>query len=1019
LGAVLYEMVALARPFEAEGDLMRLLEDVSKGRFEAPTARSRAPWEIPAEIEAVVQKAMARRPEKRYASAALLRADVEAYRDGRTLGAVEYSPWQVLAKWVRRHRTAAIGATATILAALLGIAAVVVVARHTRLEEEARVRSERIAAAEKRFEAAASRGDSSAVQFNPAVPQEWFLALLPVVEEMGRAIEEHPEPPQAWRRRLDEEMDRLQAGAEEVGDWALAEHLAQTADGWGVIPAAEREKRLARPAQVRLERARADVSRLEGILEMVSRADKDKRFGLLPGELEERAREIVRLPSRARVAQELLTRVAADNLRRERDLVWGAAAAGAEGGMSLEQRILAAEVLGRLKNVREIEGGLDAPGLVARTIRSALGLLLPADEVAAWIRAAGRLEAAEPECFPPPGVRELLDQAEAEYSGAAPVAIAAERVRLFWKTCLDRETLPADLSVERREALIEDLGDWAAARVSSGTDYTGYLVGRLEGSELAEPEERVLLDQIGLHGDASGPPGRSPVSPLRAAILDPPAAHLRDETSSGEGASLARRERRRAVRAATNLARLQVPETVLWLWSRLPEAGSRFGIDVGLALRLVPPERWPAGASVEEELHRAAALRLAGWPSEARIAASGIIERDPRSAEAYTIRSLARLEWGDIEGALADAQEALRLDPDHVEALAARAAARFESGDLDGGMSDYARVIALAPRVPEYLNDRATERGARGDVAGAVSDLERAAELAPESYLIQSNLADALQQAGELERALAAANRAIELDPSRGEGFVNRANILRRLGRLASALEDASAAALLSPGSWQAFAIRAVCRSDMGDVSGSLEDFDRALALESDDPSLLVDRGQSRKLLGREEEALDDFSRAIEIAPEHAPAWRRRAELRASRGDRTGAIEDWSRAIEADPTAESWTGRGLLRMKTGDVSGAIADLDEALQIDPGHVVALYSRGKAHLSRGDLARAKEDLARAAELDPQTWPALVELGEILAREGDTRGADRAFAQALERAHPAMHPEILDARRGALGR
>ncbi|MBI4612807.1 MAG: serine/threonine protein kinase, partial [Planctomycetes bacterium] len=106
LGAVLYEMVALARPFEMAGDLIQILEDVSRGRFKAPAARSQAPWEIPAEIEAVVLKAMARRPENRYASAALLRADIEAYRDGRTLGAVEYSPWQVLAKWVRRHRTA-------------------------------------------------------------------------------------------------------------------------------------------------------------------------------------------------------------------------------------------------------------------------------------------------------------------------------------------------------------------------------------------------------------------------------------------------------------------------------------------------------------------------------------------------------------------------------------------------------------------------------------------------------------------------------------------------------------------------------------------------------------------------------------------------------------------------------------------------------------------------------------------------------------------------------------------------
>ncbi len=1016
LGAMLYEMLSLARPFQAGQDLRRLIDDVSKGRLEPPTARSTAPWTIPAELEAVVLQAMARDPADRYPTAAALRADVEAWRDGRTLGAFEYSPWQLLAKWLRRHRTAAIGAAATVAAAVLGVAAVVVVARRTRADEEARLARERSAAAEERFAAAAELGEASMIAFNPAVPQDWFLARLPVVFEMGRALEEHPEPPDDWRRRLDREMDDLQAGAERVGEWALAEHLAGPREAWEVIPDGEGARRGARPAEVRLARARDDVARLESVLELVSGMEARSGFGALPGELDERAREVVRLPSRGEVVRALLARVAADNLRRQRDLVWGSGTAGPGTAMSLGERILAAEILGRIKDVDTIEGGLDAPGLVARTLRLALGLGLPADEVGAWIRAAGRLEAAGPTSFPAPGASAPIDRALLEYAGTAPVELAAERVRLFRRVVRDGEDPPAGLAPDRREALLDDLGDWAAARVASGSDYTGQVVERLRRGVTSEGRERILLDQLGLHGDALGPPGRSPVEPLRAALLDVPDDHLRD-LAADEGA--ARRGRRRAIRAATNLARLGAPEVAAWLWERLAAGGTVFAQEARLALRLIEPARWPPPRTAPEEIRRTTALRIAGWNAEAIAAAGAILEADPRSAAALEARAVARMQSEDVEGAFRDAQAALAIEPDRPRALALRADARFRSGDHEGAMSDFSRAVELAPGDPVPINDRGLKRLALGDLAGGIADLEEAARLAPGAYRSHSNLAAALQRAGLLDRALEAANRAIELDPARESGYLNRALTMRKMGRTLSALADATVAVLLAPGNWTAFESRAICRGDTGDVAGALEDIERALDLKPDHPRLLVQRGSSRELLGLEDEALADFSRAIEVDPGYVPGWGRRAKLRAARGDRSGAIDDWTGAIEADPDLpQSWTERAILRLEAGDAPGAIEDLDVAVRAGPGLALAWHHRGRARRATGDLAGAAADLARAAELDPH-WQPLEELAVVLAASGDPDGAARAFEEALRRAPEALHPRILEVRREALGR
>ena len=80
LGAMLYEILTLQMPFEV-GPLDQVVRQVLSG--DVPTPRQRAPeMDIPAELEAVVLKAMARDKAARYRSADQLRAAVEDYLEG-------------------------------------------------------------------------------------------------------------------------------------------------------------------------------------------------------------------------------------------------------------------------------------------------------------------------------------------------------------------------------------------------------------------------------------------------------------------------------------------------------------------------------------------------------------------------------------------------------------------------------------------------------------------------------------------------------------------------------------------------------------------------------------------------------------------------------------------------------------------------------------------------------------------------------------------------------------------------
>jgi len=128
LGATLYEILTLEPPYAGE-TVMAVLTQAMDGKVVPPTVR--APRQvIPWELEAVVLKAMAPRPEQRYPSATALKADVLAYLAGQCVDAATYTAGERAVRWVRRHPTATLAAVLLlVLGSLAGGIAVVLQAR--------------------------------------------------------------------------------------------------------------------------------------------------------------------------------------------------------------------------------------------------------------------------------------------------------------------------------------------------------------------------------------------------------------------------------------------------------------------------------------------------------------------------------------------------------------------------------------------------------------------------------------------------------------------------------------------------------------------------------------------------------------------------------------------------------------------------------------------------------------------------------------------------------------------------
>ncbi len=119
LGGTLYSLITGASPMQGKS-LTEVLADVRDGRFPRPRAVAR--WIDPA-LEAICLKAMALRPEDRYATPRSMADDLESWLADEPVSALP-EPWtRRTLRWSRRHRTAvtAVSSTLLVAAVLLGV----------------------------------------------------------------------------------------------------------------------------------------------------------------------------------------------------------------------------------------------------------------------------------------------------------------------------------------------------------------------------------------------------------------------------------------------------------------------------------------------------------------------------------------------------------------------------------------------------------------------------------------------------------------------------------------------------------------------------------------------------------------------------------------------------------------------------------------------------------------------------------------------------------------------------------
>jgi tetratricopeptide (TPR) repeat protein len=242
-----------------------------------------------------------------------------------------------------------------------------------------------------------------------------------------------------------------------------------------------------------------------------------------------------------------------------------------------------------------------------------------------------------------------------------------------------------------------------------------------------------------------------------------------------------------------------------------------------------------------------------------------------QDAAAIDRQAAAELERNDLPAAIADYGRAIAADSGNALYHLHRGQALLRAQQVQQAMSDINEALRLQPTLTDALMIRAQYRIHNGNLEGARSDFAAAEATAPGRSELALMEFDAYADTGRYPLALQLLNSWIAAHPDddrRSAALLSRCRVRGMLGKeLDAALDD--------------------CNTARRQLSGN--------------STVLYDRGIVELRLKQYDKAISDFSDTIKLQPQLARAFYARGLARLGKGDKPGGNTDLQAALNMNP----------------------------------------------------------------------------------------------------------------------
>lgn len=733
LGATLFEIVAGCPPYEGKtaNQILGKVQNVAPAALPA--------W-APADLRALVERAMARDKSERLPSAQALGEEVRAFREGRPLSVYRYTRREKARKFVARNKLASLVA-ALALVAIIAVASVAFLrvveerneARDALARAEAAEQSRLALEAEKasRRQALIDRRKKDIARQRALVDGLRHKELLEAATKQLKAMAQRPAASAALALEQAETRDRVAALLNHARELRTLHDLCvDPVDGAVHAFAAEDEVQQWFVAHDSLQRVAIELATAN---EDFALADFiiDRFSGVVaPGEVERMHQTVdnARHAQRRRHAELIAASLA--RLRADRARV-------ASQTDEFNEMVARISALRERQTVELLEAALKPHTLKASTPDSMRLWTQPErEEITLVCRVFSRMEMPEL-CVPP--LSEFLAVIDDErLATEAAIALCLTEA---WQA--EEPVLKAARRFERRPMFWNSVGRFFTrlpdppSRPEPKT-----------AAEFVERGHRHLLKGKGKEARADF---------TKALELEPDNAQIYLERGqiSGTGEDADLEDMRQALKLNPGLGRAWVRIAYI-LRTRNDLKGALDAATQGTLVEPGEATTWAARGNL---------LGQMGQYRDSIADYTRAIEIDPYRVTYLNNRAIAFISVREYERAIVDCTRALDLDPYFQEGWANRSTARLALGDTEGALADATRIIELAPRYSWGYSARGQARLTRRDFVGAEYDFARAVEFAPWAHQFWLHHARALRALKRFDDALAVCRRCLKEQP--------------------------------------------------------------------------------------------------------------------------------------------------------------------------------------------------------------------------------------------------------------
>jgi serine/threonine-protein kinase len=391
---------------------------------------------------------------------------------------------------------------------------------------------------------------------------------------------------------------------------------------------------------------------------------------------------------------------------------------------------------------------------------------------------------------------------------------------------------------------------------------------------------------------------------------------------------------------------------------------------------------------------------LAAWQQGLTLSESGAAS-EPDSADAHLTLGDALVAAGEYERALEAYQTAQRLDPSNPAALWGLGNAHYWKGDLAESEQAYLEWAEMEPEsgAPLLLLGLLYREQERVDEA--IPMLRRAGELSPCDPDPPLLLGGIFWQEEQYAEAVTAYERAVALDPENADAFYLLGSTYYFTDNLLGAVEALEKAVALDPTLAQAFNLLGQAHYDQQQYEEAVSAWEQAIEAAPEEPSYYVslaggleklgqwgdaeaayeqalalqDDSYTRVYLavalqqqGRSDEAIAEYERALALDSENALAYSGLGEVYTQQGRLDEAEAAYKEALEREESASLHAQLGTVYQFQGERDAAIAEYRQAVELDPDDPLNHLQLATLYTDARELDAAAEAYRAAQELAP---------------------------------------------------